>query len=160
MRYIRRANSSITLGIGFSGRFYSNFFTIYIYYFITLVAFITLVTLAWKLCFRAKRGPSDYMQVAHAPPPHFFFTRLPLFNSTYLNKWMSNQLIKRGELLSHFKPIIMAILQVYGRPQMRTIFQLQPFDIALREDARGGVYGPQTPLFRPQRKLLLSGYCL
>jgi hypothetical protein len=54
MRYIRRANSSIALGVGFSGRFYSNFFTIYIYYFIILVAFIALVTLAQKRVFGRK----------------------------------------------------------------------------------------------------------
>jgi hypothetical protein len=54
MRCVRRANSSIALGVGFSGRFYSNFFTIYIYYFIALVAFITLVTLARKLVFGRK----------------------------------------------------------------------------------------------------------
>jgi hypothetical protein len=35
----------------------------------------------------------------------------------------------------------MAILQAYGQPQARTIFQLQPFDIASKEDARGEVYG-------------------
>jgi hypothetical protein len=54
MRCVRRANSSIALGVGFSGRFYSNFFTIYIYYFIALVAFIALVTLARKRVFGRK----------------------------------------------------------------------------------------------------------
>jgi hypothetical protein len=54
MRYIRRANSSIALGVGFNSRFYSNFFIIYIYYFIVLMAFIALVTLARKRVFGRK----------------------------------------------------------------------------------------------------------